>query len=131
MDDFEDDKDIYTTKAVYEPDTGRFLYQTTLLNGLKHAPPDGSPSYISRNPQGSTWMVWHAFDKEHRTDGPSTVITHPNSDIPKTEVFRVEGRPRPASEGSYRIRRNEQGEIWKEEFRHDDDQKLKLSHDLT
>ncbi|MEM7296113.1 MAG: hypothetical protein AAF330_05725, partial [Pseudomonadota bacterium] len=87
MDDFEDDKDIYTTKALYEPDTGRFLYQTTLLNGLKHSPPDGSPSYISRNPQGSTWMVWHAFDKEHRTDGPSTVITHPNSDIPKTEAL--------------------------------------------
>lgn len=121
MNEFENDKDIYVTKTVYEPDTGEFYYQTTVLNGLKHAPPDGSPSYVSRNPEGSTWSVWHAFDKEHRIDGPSTVITHPSSDIPMTEAYMIKGRPRPASEGPFRIRRTKEGEIWQEEFTSDDE----------
>lgn len=123
MDKFEDDKDVYITEAVYEPGTGRFFYQVTTLNGMKHAPPDGSPSYVSRNPAGSTKSTWHAFDKEHRTEGPSTVITHPESDIPKTEVFMIDGEPRPAIEGPYRIRRRKNGYIWEEEFASSEDPK--------
>lgn len=120
MNDFKDDKEVYLTEAVYEPGTGRFYYQTTTLNGLKHAPPDGSPSHVALNREGSTWSTWHAFGREHRTDGPSSVITHPNSDLPMTETFMLEGRPRPPSDGPWLVRRDHAGSVLAQEFADED-----------
>lgn len=116
MSKFEDDKDVYVTEAVHEPGTGRLFYQLTKLNGLKHAPPDGSPSYVARDDLGRTTYEWHAFDKEHRIDGPAIIITRPNSHTPMTEEYVLHGKPRPSEQGPYRIRRDEDGGIWQEEF---------------
>lgn len=116
MNEFEKDKDIYKTEAVYDPETGELFYQKTWLNGKLHAPPDGSPSYIGGSLEKRLTFTWHAHDKEHRIKGPSKIIMHPNSNIPMTEVFMIEGKPRPADQGPFRIRRDENGDVWQEEF---------------
>ncbi len=113
----EEGEDVYITVTVYERETGLPRRQITTLNGLKHAPPDGSPSHIAFDDEGRPLQKhWHAFDKEHREEGPSTIMLYSDTGIHMTERFMLEDKPRSADQGPYRIRRNRDGEITKEEF---------------
>ena len=119
----EEGEDVYITETVYHKETGQPCRQITTLNGLRHAPPDGSPSLVAYDEQGrATHMRWHAFDKEHRTEGPSSIVLFPETGIHMTEAFEIEGEPRPPELGPYIVRRDRTGQVRKVEAKPDWDQ---------
>jgi len=112
-----DNEEVYETRTVYERDTGLPRRQRTTLNGLKHAPPDGSPSEIAYDDKGRPLeLTWHAFGEEHRADGPATIVLYPDTGRPMTEVYKVNGEPRPREQGPFRVRIDRDGKVWEEEF---------------
>ena len=113
----EEGESVYTTETVYDDETGLPRRQITTLNGLKHAPPDGSPSQVAFDREGrATEKIWHAFGEEHRLDGPAAIVLFPETGVHMTEDFMIKGHPRPSGQGPCRIRRNELGEVWQQEF---------------
>lgn len=112
----EDGEEIFVTETVYNKETGLPTRQHTTLNKLKHAPPDGNPSLIAFDDDGNpSLMCWHEADVEHRLEGPSTIALYP-SGVHQAEMYKIHGKPRPKSEGPFRIRRSEDGSIYSEEF---------------
>ena len=110
-------QDKYLTETAYDQETGVPIWQTTTFNGKRHAPPDGTPSYVVFDEQGRPkQLTWHAFDIEHRTNGPSTILLDPETNVHRVESYYVQGQPRDPTVGPYRVCRYEDGEIWKEEF---------------
>jgi len=119
-------EDAYVTTTVYDQKTGLPRRQQTRLNQMLHSPPDGTPSEVLFDDDGQAhWFTWHQFNLEHRENGPSTVVLHPGTQIPMTEVFRLEGQPRPPELGPYRLRFDESGEVVNKEFSGPDDQMTK------
>lgn len=113
----EEGDDVYLTETVYDRATGLPRRQRTTLNGLRHAPPDGSPSEIRFDDLGRPYQLWwHEFDLEHNFSGPSSVLLHLGTKTHQAEVYCLEGRPRPKEFGPYMVRRDKEGRIWSEEF---------------
>lgn len=111
-----DDEFKLITETVYCEETGLPRRQETRTpTGLLQAPPNGAPSVIRYIDGQPSTLIWHELDLEHRLDGPSRVTLHPGSNDVMTETFSVYGAPRPNSEGPFRIRYREDGEVWQAE----------------
>lgn len=112
----EEGEEVYTTETVYNSETGLPRRQTTRLNGMLHAPPDGSPSQVAWDDQARiTHKYWHVLDLEHRIDNPSSIVFRPDG-TRKTECFMIHGKPRPADQGAYIVRLDKSGTVWDREF---------------
>jgi len=112
---------VYSTDKVYDIETGMLRRHETKLNGLKHSPPDDTPSRVVYDRQGRLIeQQWHAYGENHRLTGPSVVLLYPETGIHMTEAYEIRGKPRPANEGPYRVRRREDGSIWQQEFANPD-----------
>lgn len=111
-----DDEFVLVTETAYSEETGLPRRQETRTpTGLLHAPPNGDPSVVRYIDGQPSTMIWHEQGVEHRTDGPSRVTLHPGATSVMTETFNVRGSPRPTSEGPFRIRYKENGDVWQAE----------------
>lgn len=110
-------EDEYVTKTAYNRETGLPRIQQTRLRGMLHAPPTGEPSQVVFDDDGRpAELSWHAFNLEHREDGPASVNLYEGTQHPCVEVYKLEGQPRSPELGPYRVARKRNGEIVKEEF---------------
>ncbi|MEM1363701.1 MAG: hypothetical protein AAGF94_18695 [Pseudomonadota bacterium] len=102
---------------VYEQETGYFLKVSTLDNVL-HANPLDEPSWATYDPDGNPIInTWHDHGVEHRVKGgPSSIHFHKDSDLPMTEVYLIDGQPRPEGDGPYLIRKRRDGSVWMLEY---------------
>lgn len=122
---------VYVTETVYHEESGLPRRQWTTLNGLKHAPPSGEPSLIAWDDQGRiVHKYWHAFDLEHKIDGPAAIVFYPENGKPKTEDFKIDGQPLSKEQGPFRIRRDLNGLILHEEYISEDGQRPEYSPPL-
>lgn len=109
------DEQVFITKTHVR--SGGHIYKETTLDRLLHAGPLDEPSAATYDPDGNPIShSWHAFGEEHRANGPSSIVFHKGTNIPMTEAYMREGRPRPAEEGPYIVRWNQDGTLWKEEY---------------
>lgn len=101
---------VYVTKTYVRPDG--HIYRKTTLNGLAHSGPFDEPSMATFDPNGNPIEhSWHAFGKEHRIYGPSTVVFHEGTDKPRAQMFKISGKPRLAKDGPFCVYLNQDGSL--------------------
>lgn len=111
-----DDEFVLITETAYCEDSGLPRRQETRTpTGLLQVPPSGEPSVIRYVDGKPSTLIWHEQGVEHREEGPSRVTLRPETGNVMTETFKVHGLPRPPSEGPFRIRYKENGEVWQVE----------------
>lgn len=103
----------YEVFRIYDDESGALRIQQIRLDGLCQAPPDGSPSHEAWDELGRLYYrAWHDQDKDHRLDSFSSVAINPENGVHITEVYKIEGKPRPPESGPHIIRRDkETGEV--------------------
>lgn len=113
---YEEGDQIFETHTVVRPD-GTPRHQLTRLNNLKQAMPHGDASEISYDTNGiPSRKIWHEADLEHRVGAPARVVFHGGMDLPMTESYKINGQPISADAGPWRVRWNEDGTLWREDF---------------
>ncbi|MBO9466719.1 hypothetical protein J7443_15860 [Tropicibacter sp. R15_0] len=106
---------LFITETYVRP--GGFIYKETTLDGVLHAGPLNEPSAATFDPEGNPiHHTWHKAGVEHRLHGPSSVSFHDGTNRPKTETFKIEGKPRPSLDGPWMLRRDLDGSLWQEEY---------------
>lgn len=99
--------ETFTTETKYNMETGLPLASFTRLNGLKQAPPDGSPSYTLYDELGRPKMMqWHDQGELHREDAGASIYIDPETSVHVGEHFFLHGRERPAHLGPFWICRD-------------------------
>ena len=109
--------ETYITETKWNKETGLPLVQFVKLNGLKHSPPDGSPSYILFDDLGRPKiMKWHNHDKLHRDKAGAWISIDPETKVHTTEAFFHHGRQREQHLGPSCIYRDPStGDVFKTE----------------
>lgn len=109
------EEQVFITKTLVR--SSGHIYKETTLNGLLHAGPMDEPSAATFDPDGNPIRhAWHAFGEYHRIDGPAEINFHHRTDRPMTELFMIDGKPRLPEIGPWRVRWNDDGTLWREEF---------------
>jgi len=118
---------LYLTKTYVRP--GGFIYRETTLDGLLNAGPMDEPSQVTFDPDGNPIrMAWHRAGVSHRSNGPAVLAFHDGTNQPMTELFEMDGKPRPADEGPYIVRLDLHGRPHRLEFSDGTVQDLPLGH---
>ncbi|MEO1142735.1 MAG: hypothetical protein AAFW66_10380 [Pseudomonadota bacterium] len=79
----------FEVNDLHDDDTGELIHRVVTFNGVRHAPPDGGPSYGSYRSDGAPLhLEWDHHGKAHREDGPQMVKYCPETGNVTLEVFQ-------------------------------------------